>query len=99
MHSRIADELKLRFDPVAVIFTDTKPEGAVEFKEGARGCVISLFGAAARGRTAAICRKTVGCLGGVVGLGFGCCGEVLRGLRVLSTSPRQQDRLSIGSCV
>jgi len=72
VNSRIAQELKLRFRPVAILFTDTRPESAVEFKEGARGCVVSLFGAAARGRTAAVSRKTVGCPGGVVGLGFGC---------------------------
>ena len=79
MQSRIADELKLRFRPVAVIFTDTKPEAALEFKEGARGCVVSLFGAAARGRTAAISRKTVACPGGVVGLGFGCAWDRMPG--------------------
>ncbi len=79
MQSRIADELRLGFRPVAVIFTDAKPEGALEFKEGTRGCVVSLFGAAVRGRTAAISRKTVGCPGGVVGLGFGCAWDKMPG--------------------
>ena len=33
MESRIAKELKLRYKPVALLFTDEKPTGALEFKE------------------------------------------------------------------
>lgn len=72
MECRIASELKLRHEPVAVLFADEKPEGALQFKEGGRGCVIALFMAAARGRTAAVDRATVGCTGGIAGLGLGC---------------------------
>ena len=69
--SRIAEELKLAFAPVAVIFTEEKPDGALQFAEGRWGCVIAMLTAAAKGRTAAIDRKTCGCPGGRVGLGFG----------------------------
>ena len=71
MESRLAREIKLRFQPVAVVFTDRKPEGALQFKEGGRGCVVSMLTAAARGETAVFDRGTVGCLGGGVGLCFG----------------------------
>lgn len=79
MDSRIAAELKLRFDPVAVLFTDHRPDGAIQFKEGGRGCVMALFTSAATGKTVAIDRKTVGCLGAVTGLGLGCAYEEMPG--------------------
>lgn len=79
MESRIARELKLRNEPVAIIFTDQKPESAIQFKEGGRGCVIALFSAAARGRMAVMDRETVGCTGGFTGLGFGCRYENMPG--------------------
>lgn len=69
--SRIAEAVKLRYSPVAIVFADEKPEGALQFKEGRRGCVVSMLNAAARGRTAAFDRKTYGCIGGGAGLGFG----------------------------
>jgi uncharacterized protein (DUF169 family) len=71
MESRIALELKLKYNPVAIIFTDEKPEGAVQFQGGRWGCVISMLTAAAKGRTACFDRDTCGCTGGRVGLGFG----------------------------
>ncbi|MCL5105180.1 MAG: DUF169 domain-containing protein [Armatimonadetes bacterium] len=70
MESRIADELKLRFSPVAIILADQKPEEALQFVEGHWGCVVAMFSAAARGKVAAFDRKTVGCPGGGIGLGF-----------------------------
>lgn len=71
MESRIASELKMRYQPVAVIFANEKPEGALEFKEGVWGCVVAMFSAAARGKTAVFSRETVGCRGGISGLCFG----------------------------
>lgn len=70
MESRIADELKLRYRPVALLFADEKPDGALEFKEGRWGCVVAMFTAAARGKTAVFSKDTCGCPGGKIGLGF-----------------------------
>lgn len=70
MQSAIADELKLRYRPVALLFSDQKPEGALEFKEGKWGCVVAMFAAAARGKTAVFSKDTCGCPGGKIGLGF-----------------------------
>lgn len=71
MRSEIAKRLKLRYSPVAVLFTDEKPVGAVEFAEEKWGCVAAMLTAAAKGKTAVFSRKTFGCGGGGVGLGFG----------------------------
>ena len=71
MRSQIAETLRLRFSPVAILHGDEKPEGALEFKPGRPGCVMFLFANAAKGRTAAFTRETCGCPGGVTGLGFG----------------------------
>lgn len=70
MDSRIAEELKLRYRPVALLFADEKPEGALEFKEGKWGCVVAMFTAASRGKAAVFSSQTCGCPGGRIGLGF-----------------------------
>jgi uncharacterized protein (DUF169 family) len=71
MQSRLADELRLTSSPVAVILADEKPLAALQFKEGSWGCVASTMVAVARGKTAVFDRKSFGCPGGGVGLGFG----------------------------
>ncbi|MBL0715385.1 MAG: DUF169 domain-containing protein [Desulfosarcina sp.] len=71
MASRIAEALKLKFEPVALIWSDDVPEQAIQFKEGKWGCVMWMLAHAAKGKTAACGRKTFGCFGGGVGLGFG----------------------------
>jgi uncharacterized protein (DUF169 family) len=71
MKSRIAELLKLRFEPVAVIWSNTKPENAVQFKQGRWGCVMWMLARAAKGEVAVFDRKTFGCKGGGTGLGFG----------------------------
>ena len=71
MKSEIAARLKLKYSPVAIQFGEAKPDGALEFIEGRRGCVAAMLTAAAKGRTAVFSRANCGCAGGRVGLGFG----------------------------
>lgn len=70
MKSMIAERLKLKYSPVAIVFSEQKPEGAIEFTEGKWGCTISMLVAASKGRKAALSQKNFGCLGGGVALGF-----------------------------
>ncbi|MEW6171688.1 MAG: DUF169 domain-containing protein [Bacillota bacterium] len=71
MESKIAAAMKFKYGPVALLWTDEKPAGALQFKEGGWGCIMWLFANAAKGRAAVFDRKTFGCLGGGTGLGFG----------------------------
>lgn len=71
MESRIARAIGLKYNPVAVLLADEKPENALQFKKGKWGCVMFMFANAAKGKTAAFDAETYGCWGGGVGLGFG----------------------------
>ncbi len=70
MESKIAGAIKLKNSPVAILWSEQKPQNAVQFKEGRWGCVISMLNAASQGRTAVFAEKTTGCPGGSLGLGF-----------------------------
>ncbi len=71
MKSRVAELLKLKFEPVAIIWSDEKPKEAKQFKEGQWGCVMWMLARAAKGEIIAFDRKHFGCQGGATGLGFG----------------------------
>jgi uncharacterized protein (DUF169 family) len=71
MRSTLAEKIALSTSPVAILLTNTRPENALQFKEGAFGCVAATMVAASKGKTAVFDRKTFGCPGGGTGLGFG----------------------------
>ncbi len=71
MESKIAEAMRMTHLPVALLWSDEKPAGAMQFQEGRWGCVMWLAASAARGRAAVCDVKTFGCVGGGVGLGFG----------------------------
>lgn len=71
MNSKLAQSMRLEYQPVAILWSDVKPEGAREFRPGKWGCVMWMLSAAARGTPAVFSRETFGCWGGGVGLGFG----------------------------
>jgi uncharacterized protein (DUF169 family) len=71
MESAIAKAIQLKYHPVALLWSNEKPRGAMQFQEGKWGCVMWLAVHAAKGKTAVADIKTFGCFGGGVGLGFG----------------------------
>lgn len=71
MTSRIHKAVSMRHAPVAVLWSDEKPDGAMEFATGKWGCVMWLIASAAKGKAAVCGRETFGCFGGGVGVGFG----------------------------
>lgn len=71
MESTLVEALGLTSSPVAVVLTDSKPDGALQFREGRWGCVGSMLVSASKGRSAIFDRQSFGCPGGGTGLGFG----------------------------
>ncbi|HXX54477.1 MAG TPA: DUF169 domain-containing protein, partial [Methanoregula sp.] len=72
MRSITAEKLNLAYDPVAVLWTDAKPEGALQIKPHGHGCIMPFFAqVATRKKTAVFDRESYGCPGAKAGLGFG----------------------------
>jgi uncharacterized protein (DUF169 family) len=105
VESAIAKAIRTQHEPVALLFSDELPEGAMQFADSRWGCVMwLLLAAAAKGRPAAADRHTFGCLGGGTGLGFGNQYENWPGgiacfYRFLSTGsgPEHEDPDTLGS--
>lgn len=70
MESRIAKHISLQNCPVAVLWADEMPKGAIHFQEGKWGCVVALIKAASQGKTACASNAATVCQGGKAGLGF-----------------------------
>ena len=80
MESKIASAIGLETNPVALIWADSAPEGALQFKPGRWGCLMSMFATvASKGKIGVVDRQTFGCWGGGVGLGFGNAYETFPG--------------------
>ncbi|MCL2711849.1 MAG: DUF169 domain-containing protein [Methanomassiliicoccaceae archaeon] len=71
MYSKLAERLRFSLEPVAIWFTDEKPEGALQFEEGKRGCIAERLISSSEGKVSAFDKKTYGCVGGGVGICFG----------------------------
>ena len=71
MKSKISKAIALKYHPIALIWSDQKPQKALQFSQGKWGCIMWLAASAAKGKTAVCDRKTFGCYGGGVGMGFG----------------------------
>jgi hypothetical protein len=72
MESTIVNNLRPEFEPVAVVWSNTIPDDALQFKKGKFGCILYLFAEAARrGKVAGGNRETITCNGGRAALGLG----------------------------
>jgi hypothetical protein len=80
MNSKLVGAIGLKTHAVALTWADAAPQGAIQFKPGRWGCVVSVFAVvAAKGRVGAFDRQTYGCWGGGAGLGFGNCYKTFPG--------------------
>jgi uncharacterized protein (DUF169 family) len=71
MQNKLTHALRLKYQPVAIIWSDKEIDGAMQFAEGRWGCVMTMFAQAAKGKTTIFSRRAFGCIGGGTGLGFG----------------------------
>ena len=72
MKSILCDKLNFKLSPVAICFTDEKPDAAFQAEKGKRICVASMLVAAAKNNVISVFDEdTYGCPGGGVGLCFG----------------------------
>ncbi|MFA6225966.1 MAG: DUF169 domain-containing protein [Methanoregula sp.] len=72
MKSITAEKLRLDYEPVAVLWSNTKPEGALQIKPHGQTCIMPFFAqVATKGKTAVFDRESYGCPGARAGLGFG----------------------------
>jgi uncharacterized protein (DUF169 family) len=71
MKSKIENYLNLDLNPVAIIWSNDKPEKALQYKEGKFACAMHLVAHAAKGKTAVLDADTSGCVTAASAFGFG----------------------------
>jgi uncharacterized protein (DUF169 family) len=72
MKSITAEKLRLDYKPVAILWSNTKSEGALQIKPYAQTCIMPFFAqVVTKGKTAVFDRESYGCPGARAGLGFG----------------------------
>ena len=72
MQSITAKKAGLVFEPVAILWSNIKPEGALQIKPHGQTCIMPFFAqVATKGKTAVFDRESYGCPGAIAGLGFG----------------------------
>ena len=72
MKSITAKKLRVDHEPVAILWSNTKPEGALQIKPQGYSCIMPFFAQVAmKGQTAVFDRESYGCPGARAGLGFG----------------------------
>ncbi|WFD09545.1 DUF169 domain-containing protein [Tepidibacter hydrothermalis] len=81
MKSKIVNALKPELETIALLRSNTKPEGAIQPTPGKYVCIMSLFAqVATKGKVVVFDRDTYGCPGAKAGLGFGSAyGEAMGG--------------------
>lgn len=72
MESVIVKNLRPKFEPVAVVWSDTIPKDNFQFKEGRFGCILYLFAEASiNGKITGGSRNSITCTGGRAAMGLG----------------------------
>ena len=72
MKSITAEKLRLAHEPVAILWSNTKPDGALQIKPHGQTCIMPFFAQVAmKAKTAVFDRESYGCPGARAGLGFG----------------------------
>jgi uncharacterized protein (DUF169 family) len=71
MKSKIESYLKLDLNPVAIIWSNDKPEKALQYRKGKFACAMHLVAQAAKGKTAVLDADTSGCPTAASAFGFG----------------------------
>jgi len=70
--SDIAEKAGLKTEPVAIVWSNTKPEHVLEIRPGTWACLMWFYAKAAlEGKVTALSRNAFGCSGGAMGIGFG----------------------------
>jgi uncharacterized protein (DUF169 family) len=72
MKSITAEKLGLANEPVAILWSNIRPEEALQIKPHGQTCILPFFAqVATKGKTAVFDRESYGCPGARAGLGFG----------------------------